>query len=335
MGNYQKLKLLYLVKIFQEKTDEEHPITIEEIISSLSFYDITAERKAIYSDIKSLQDFGYDIISVRGKKFGYYLASRDFQLAELKLLADAVSSARFITKKKSDALIKQIGQQASIHQARYLQRQIGLSGRIKTFNEKIYYNVDKIHESIADNRDIEFLYFDYNAKKEKVYKRDGAVYRCSPYSLHWEDGNYYLIAYYPVYDRIVHFRVDKMENINITEEKRKDIHEIKGFEKADITNYENKLFSMFSGDEIAVKLKVDNSLAGVMIDKFGMDSNIIKADENSFYLMTKVVIGEPFWGWLFQFGNKVELISPEKERNIYREKLNLAKSIYEDKKNEN
>ncbi len=332
MGNFQKLKLLYLVKIFEEKTDEEHPISVDEIINNLSLYDITAERKAIYSDIKTLQDFGYDIISVRGKKFGYYLASRNFQLAELKLLADAVSSARFITKKKSDALIKQIEKQASIYQAKYLRRQISLSGRIKTYNEKIYYNVDKIHESIADNRDIEFLYFDYNYKKEKIYKRGGIKYKCSPYALHWEDGNYYLIAFYPIYNKIVHFRVDKMENICIIDSRRKNFNEIPGFENTDITDYGNKLFNMFSGEEIALKLKVKNSLAGVMLDKFGMDANIIKADENSFYIMTKVIVGEPFWGWIFQFGDKVEIISPQKERDIFINKLKSAESIYEDLK---
>lgn len=330
MGNFQKLKLLYLVKIFEEKTDEEHPISVEEIINSLNLYDITAERKAVYSDIKTLQDFGYDIISVRGKKFGYYLASRNFQLAELKLLADAVSSARFITKKKSDTLIKKIEKQASIYQAKYLHRQISLSGRIKTYNEKIYYNVDKIHESIADNRDIEFLYFDYNYKKEKVYKRGGAKYKCSPYALHWEDGNYYLIAFYPIYDKIVHFRVDKMENICIIDSRRKNFNEISGFENTDIADYGNKLFNMFSGEEVLLKLKVKNSLAGVMIDKFGMDANIIKADENSFYIMTKIVVGDPFWGWIFQFGDKVEIISPKKERDIFINKLKSAESIYED-----
>lgn len=328
MGNFQKLKLLYIIKIFEEKTDEEHPISIEEIIESLSFYGITAERKAIYSDIKSLQDFGYDIISVRGKKFGYYLVSRDFQLTELQLLADAVSSARFITKKKSDALLKKIGNQTSIHQAKYLRRNINLSGKIKTFNEKIYYNVDRIHQAITENRDIEFLYFDYDYKKQKVYKRDGAKYSCSPFSLYWEDGTYYLIAFYPIYNKIVHFRVDKMENICIIDNERKNLKEIPGFENTDINDYGNKLFDMFSGEEVSLKLKVKNSLAGVMLDKFGMDANIIKSDESSFFIMTKVVIGEPFWGWIFQFGDKVEIVSPEKERTIFINKLKSVESIY-------
>lgn len=328
MGNFQKLKLLYIIKIFEEKTDEEHPISVEEIIESLSFYGITAERKAIYSDIKSLQTFGYDIISVRGKKFGYYLGSRDFQFTELQLLADAVSSARFITKKKSDALLKKIGNQTSIHQAKYLSRHVNLSGKIKTFNEKIYYNVDRIHQAIAENREIEFLYFDYNYKKEKVYKRNGAKYRCSPFSLYWEDGTYYLIAFYPIYNKIVHFRVDKMENISIIDIERKNLKEISGFESTDINDYGNKLFDMFSGEEVALKLKVNNSLAGVMIDKFGMDANIIKADESNFFIMAKVFVGEPFWGWIFQFGNKVEIISPEKERCIFINKLKSVESIY-------
>ena len=216
----QKLKLLYLRKIFEEQTDEKHPITIAQIIDELSKYGIEAERKSLYRDIRLLQDFGMDILPMRGKSYGYYLGSREFELPELKLLVDAVQSSRFITHKKSGELIKKLEALASKHDAAQLQRTVYVINRIKTANESIYYNVDSICAAIAENSRVSFKYFDWTAEKTRAYRRGGERYVVSPWSLTWDDEMYYLVAYDSEELKIKHFRVDKMTNIETVARER-------------------------------------------------------------------------------------------------------------------
>ena len=293
----QKLKLLYLKKIMQEKTDENHPITVPQIIAELARYDIQAERKSIYDDLEALRVYGLDIECVKSKTTGYYIASREFELPELKLLADAVASSRFITEKKSKELIKKIESLASMHEAKQLQRQVYVMGRVKTMNEKIYYNVDEIHQAIADNRQIAFKYFEYTVDKEKRYRHDGEKYVVSPYALSWDDENYYLIAYYPKYPNLSHFRVDKMESIESLEELRLSMPDTKDFNLAE---YSKKVFGMFSGEEEQIRIRFDNSLIGVVLDRFGQDVIISKVDENSFVISICACISPTLLGWLFR-----------------------------------
>ena len=169
----QKLKLLCLCKILWERTDEEHPLTVPELIQALEAWDIRAERKSIYDDMEALRTFGLDVQNRKGKAPGWFLGERPFQLAELKLLVDAVQSSKFITQRKSRELIRKLESQASVHQARQLQRQVFVSGRVKVMNESIYYNVDKLHAAIASKRAITFQYFDYNMYRQKVFRRNG------------------------------------------------------------------------------------------------------------------------------------------------------------------
>jgi predicted DNA-binding transcriptional regulator YafY len=199
-----------------ENTDEEHPMTVAQMIEELSRYGITAERKSIYDDLEELRSFGADIIYRKAKKHEYYVASRIFELPELKLLADAVASSKFITERKSRQLIKKIESLCSKHEARQLRRQVYVMGRAKTMNEKIYYNVDKIHQAIALDRQISFKYFEYNLKKEKQYRQGGEKYFASPYALSWDDENYYMTAFYEKYGSLSNFRIDKMENVPTT-----------------------------------------------------------------------------------------------------------------------
>ena len=304
----QKLKLLYLNQILQEKTDENHTMTVPQIIEELARYGITAERKSIYDDLEALRFFGLDIASVKTKTTGYFLASREFELPELKLLADAVASSKFITEKKSSELIYKIGSLTSSFEAKQLQRQVCVMGRVKTINEKIYYNVDTIHQAIAQNRQISFKYFEYALDKTIRYRNDGDKYVLSPYALSWDDENYYMIAYYEKHDNLSHFRVDKMEHIALLEEKRLPLPDKQEFNTAE---YSKKVFNMFGGQEEQLRLQFDNSLIGVVLDRFGKDVTICKADDNSFIVNVDALISPPLLGWLFSFSSKVTVLAPE------------------------
>ena len=317
----QKLKLLYLLKILMEKTDAEHTLTVPEMIKELNKYNINAERKSIYDDIESLKTFGIDILCQKSKTYNYYIASRTFQLAELKLLADAVASSKFITEKKSKQLIKKIGSLTSSHEAKQLTRQIYVAGRVKTMNEKIYYNVDIIHQAISSNKQISFKYFEYTIDKKKHYRNDGNLYTASPYALTWDDENYYMISYYEKYESITHFRVDKMENIEILELKSHN-------EEINIAEYTKKIFSMYGGEEETVRIQFDNSLLGVVIDRFGKDTVTYKVNDNNFMAILTVELSPPFWGWIFQFGNKVRIVSPENVKDMFVKYIDAVREEY-------
>lgn len=316
-----RLKILYLYRIFLENTDEEHSITMSEIIHRLELYGITAARKAIYEDIDALKLFGLDIVMTRGKNAGYKVVSRDFELPELKLLADAVASSRFLTEKKSAELLKKLGRLSSVYEAKQIQRQIFIADRVKSMNERIYMNIDAIHRAIAERKKISFKYFDYDMKKKKHY-RDG-IRTCSPYALTWADERYYLVAYYEKYDGISHFRVDRMENVEILNEKAQSYPD--GF---NLSAYLSSTFSMFSGKAEEVKLRFDKSLINAVIDRFGKNIAIFPDGENNFIVRTQIKTEhpEPFFGWLFQFGTMAEILEPSGLREKYSD---ILKSVAE------
>jgi predicted DNA-binding transcriptional regulator YafY len=304
----QKLKLLYLMKILEEKTDDQHALTVGELIEALGRYDIAAERKSIYDDIEALRLFGLDIETVRSKTTGYYLAGRTFELPELKLLVDSVQSSKFITHKKSMTLIKKIESLCSAYEAQSLSRQVFVAGRIKTMNESIYYNVDNIHTGIGDNRKISFQYFEYAITKEKVLRRDGERYVVSPFALTWDNENYYLIAYDSDASRIKHYRVDKMTDIQITPERRDGLEH---FKNLDVAVYSKKLFSMFSGEEETVRIEFTNRLIGVVIDRFGKDVAVVPSDDEHFIARVGVAVSPQFLAWIAGFGNEARVLSPD------------------------
>lgn len=322
----QKSKLLYLMKIFWEKTDEEHPITINELIEELAKAGISAERKSLYRDIEILQNFGLDIIAERRKTYGYYLASRIFELAELKLLIDAVQSSKFITHKKSNELIRKIESLSSEHEANRLQGQVYVANRIKNANESIYYNVDRIHSAIGENSKISFKYFDRTINKDKQFRHDGAKYTVSPWALTWDDENYYLIAYETETDMVKHYRVDKMMYIDAVHEKRDGR---KKFAEFDMALYSKKFFGMFNGSEETVTIRCDNSLAGVIIDRFGKDITLFPDDENHFKVNINIAVSPMFFGWVFNFGDKMTIISPRGVINKFKEMAQSVIDSYE------
>ena len=297
------------MKILLEQTDETHSITMSEIITALKSYGIRAERKSIYSDMENLRLFGMDIIGEqREGTFHYYVGGRQFELAELKLLVDLVQSSKFITVKKSNELIKKIEGFASRHEASQLQRQVYVSGRIKTMNESIYYNVDRIHTAINENSKIKFQYFQWDIHKKMVLRKEGAWYEMSPWALSWNDENYYLIAFDSKEDIIKHFRVDKMLHIEVTGDKREGEERFKVLDMAD---YAKKTFGMFGGEEQTVKLFCENTIVGAIIDRFGKDIFMTRVDEAHFAVNVNVVVSRQFLAWVFGLGEKVKIVGPE------------------------
>ncbi len=321
----QKLKLLYLMRAFLEKTDDRHSLTMTELIAELARYDIHAERKSIYDDIECLKLFGMDILYRKEQPSGYYLASRTFELPELKMLVDVVQASKFLTVRKSEELIHKLEGLLSHYEARQLQRQVYVKNRIKMMNESIYYNVDTIHEAISENRQIVFQYFEWTPSKEMKKKKDGAVYVVSPWALLWEDENYYLIGYDSLVSMVRHYRVDRMLSISITENKREGREY---FEKFDVADFSKKTFGMFGGEEWEIKLLFEKHLAGVVIDRFGKDITLRETDEEHFTVMLTICVSAPFYGWLSTLGKGVEIIKPEPVRAAYRQYLQDIIGLY-------
>ena len=307
-SSYQKLKPLYIMNYLLQNTDEDHPVTVNQIISYLDSQGISAERKSIYSDIEALQYFGLDIVqSGSGRSCGYYIAHRTFELPELKLLVDSVQSSKFITHKKTAALIKKIETLASIHEAQLLNRQVFVKNRIKTMNESIYYNVDEIHNGISKNKKIRFLYFEYNVQKERQYRRNGAYYVVSPFALTWDDENYYMVAYDSDAAMIKHYRVDKMEKISILEEDRDGLE---AYQALDMAIYARKTFGMFTGKEEHVVLRFENHLVGAVLDRLGRDVFIVPDGPDHFTVRTDVIVSPQFFAWVTGFGTSAQVIGP-------------------------
>ena len=304
----QKLKLLYLEKILMERTDENHPMTLSELGEALAAYGITAERKSLYDDIEQLRTFGLDIVGQKSRTYGYYVGGRLFELPELKMMVDAVQSAKFITHKKSNELIKKLETLCSRHDAQMLQRQVYVQNRVKTMNESIYYNVDKISAGITENKQISFIYFEYNINKERIPRRNGERYIVSPYALSWDDENYYLIAYDSQAAKIKHYRVDKMMNIRVEKACRDGEDAAR---QLDVAAYSKSVFGMYGGRPTDVTLRFENKLVGVVIDRFGKEVSIRADGPEHFIASVRVEQSPIFLGWLFQFGGGVQVLSPQ------------------------
>ena len=307
-SSYQKLKPLYVMNFLLQNSDEEHPVTVNQIIAHLESQGIAAERKSIYSDIEALQVFGLDIERVGNGNFvGYYVASRCFELPELKLLVDSVQSSKFITHKKTASLIKKIETLTSVHQAQLLNRQVFVKNRIKTMNESIYYNVDEIHNGISKNKKIRFLYFEYTVTTERSYRHGGAYYVASPFAMTWDDENYYMVAFDSEAQMIKHYRVDKMEKISVTGEDRDGLEAYKAL---DMAVYAKKTFGMFTGDEVNVALRFENHLVGAVLDRLGSDVFIVADGPDHFTVRTDVVVSPQFYAWVLGFGGSAEITGP-------------------------
>ena len=303
--------------------DDEHYITMPEIMDELAKYNITADRKSLYNDLRDLSVLGIDVEGEPvGNRYHYHVVNRAFELPELKLLVDAIQSSKFITEKKSNALIKKLETLVSKYDAQKLQRQVFVSGRIKTMNESIYYTVDAIHKAISENKKIKFQYYQWNVKKEMELRHNGAWYRISPWGLSWDDENYYLVGYDSDAEQIKHYRVDKMLHIKLSNESRDGKEH---FKKLDMADYAKKSFGMFGGKEQTVKLLVKNSLAGVIIDRFGKNVMLIPTDDEHFTVNVDVHVSRQFLGWVFSLGEDIKIVGPDEVVDEMKKEINRNK----------
>ena len=301
----QKLKILYIWDYLQKNSHRDRPVRAGELIQMLNSHEIACDRKTVYSDIAALQDFGLDILCQPGRNGGYYLASQNFELPELKLLIDAVQSSRFLTERKSRALIEKLCTLCSAQDAKLMQRGVYVSGRVKSMNETIYYGVDAIQEAIAQNRQITFRYFDWGLNGLRVY-RDKA-YTASPYGLCQDNENCYLLALSPRHG-ITSYRVDRMTDITLCEESREPCPELTGKR---LTEYANRMFQMYSGDTVSVKLRFRRELANVVIDRFGKDTMLLPDGEDWFVFTVEVAVSPLFLSWVMGFGAKARILYPQ------------------------
>ena len=317
----QKTKLLHLARTLLRKTDEDHPLTVTQLIEELARQDIKAERKSIYDDLEALRLFGLDIQCRKGKSPGWFVGGREFQLPEVKLLMDAVQSSRFITQKKSDALLRKLEGLASVHQAGQLQRQVFVDRRIKVMNESIYYNVDKLHTAIAGQKAITFKYFDFDISRKKVFRQEGRRYMASPYGLIWNSENYYLVAFDHAHQEMRHYRVDKMAEIVVTALDRAGRERYAGFQLAE---YGQKHFGMYSGQEVKVTLRGRRDKASLVWDRFGQDIIMVPDGEDHFTVTLPVVISPQFFGWLLGLDGSITLAGPKEAVAAYRRLLSAT-----------
>ena len=302
----QKLKILYILDYLQKNSHEDKPVRASELISMLDRqHNISCDRKTVYSDISALQDYGIDIISIPGRSGGYYIASRNFELPELKLLIDAVQSSRYLTEKKSRELIEKLCNQCNEQDAKLMKRTVVVSGRVKSMNESIYYNVDAIQEAIAQNKQISFRYFDWNFGAKRSYRE--REYRASPYGLCQDNDNCYLLALSERHG-ITSYRVDRMSDIRLLEHSRISCPELNG--KA-LHEHANRLFQMYAGDAVDVKLRFHRSLLNVVIDRFGKDTMLIPDGDSHFNFTVRVAVSPMFLSWVVGFGEKAKILYPQ------------------------
>jgi predicted DNA-binding transcriptional regulator YafY len=320
----RKLKLLYLSRTLLEKTDEQNPITTGELISELEAYGVGIERKTLYADIELLRHFGLDIETYRSKTTSYYIASREFELPELKLLVDAVQSSRFITEKKSEALIKKLSSLTSAAQAKQLRRQVYVAGRAKAMNEAVYYSIDQIHAAIDESRQISFKYFDYDTKKDRVYRKDGGAYQTTPVAMCWYEDKYYLIAYSAKHDGLTHYRVDRMSEVAGLEEPADAFDR----EKFSVAEHIRSVFGMYSGELVRATLSFDNSLVNAVLDHFGKDVKLTAKADGRFEVKAEVSVSPVFMAWMFQFGERAAITAPESLTAAMRELITAGARQY-------
>ena len=325
-GTNQKLKLYHLKNIMMQKTDDMHALTMPQILEELEKCEVSAERKSIYTDLQDLGLMGVEVEGEQEGKYTYYrVVGRQFELPELKLLVDAIQSSKFITAKKSNELIRKLETFCSEYEARQLQRQVFVQDRIKTMNESIYYSVDAIHTAISENKQIRFKYFKWNIYKEQELSHDGNFIEVSPWMLSWDDENYYLVAYDSEAGKIKHYRVDKMLKISMVD-KRRDGKEL--FKQLNTADYAKKNFAMFGGEEETVTIKLENSMCGVFIDRFGKDITFRPVDKKHCTVRLNVALSDHFISWIFALGVGVEIIGPKKAMSKVNDFVDRLNSQY-------
>lgn len=323
--NRTKFRLLYLRDFLLNRTDENHPVTVAEMLAYMESVGVPCERKTLYNDLEILKEYGLDLVSVRDSKTRYYVGMRDFELTEVKLLADAVQSSKFITNKKTIALADKLTTLVSQHEAQAIRRQLLIHNRAKTMNESVYYTVDILSQAIAEDHAIQFKYFKYTVRKEKEYRHNGMVYEASPFALLWDDENYYMLAYDHKTGIIKHFRADKMAEITLlsTARRGKDV-----FRNYDLSSYSSRVFSMFGGEEMKLVIRFPNALIDPVIDRFGQDVVIIPEEQGTFTVHVRLEVSPQFYAWIFGLGKGVAILSPPEAVEGMKKQLQEVAAAY-------
>ncbi|HEY5560826.1 MAG TPA: WYL domain-containing protein [Clostridiaceae bacterium] len=328
-GSKSRSRLLNLLDILYKKSDEDNTLTMGSIIEELEKQGITAERKAVYKDIKELMDFGYDISTFEENRKGYFMRSREFDETEIRFLMDAILSSRCLTTKKSKDLSQKLLHLTSESSASRLKNRVTFEGRIKCHNEEFYYNIDKINRAISENKKITYQYYEYDFDKNLVLKMEGYIYTINPYDLCWNEDFYYLIGSHDKYDNLSNYRVDRMHDIKIIDEKRKEIYKVSGYDSGlNLVEYIRRSFKMFSGDKTKVEIKFSRDLLNTIIDRMGVDVTIRKLGGTHFKLSADVNIGEGFLAWILGFGTKAEVLYPDFLRETIKEKIEELRELY-------
>ena len=301
-----------LLKYLYENTDENHPVSTPELVKIFQAEDAHASRKTVKDDIDVLIGEGFDIVTVRSTQNSFFLANRMFELPEIKLLIDAVSSSRFINREKSAALIEKLTGMVSRAQAEKIRRHLYAADRVKADNHQIYYTVDAITDAIDEGKKICFQYYEYSGDKEKLLRRDGAKYCVSPYALVWDDNHYYMLAFSDDRQIMVNYRVDRMCNTEMTQETAVPMPA--GF---DMDEYVQHQFRMFAGEEVEVVLECRNEMMKYIVDQFGEDVETRPASEETFFAKVSVADSPTFYGWVFPFEGKVKIAEPQEIQDKY------------------
>lgn len=321
-----KLRPIYLINILKERTDEDHYLTTSQLCAILkSEYGIDTHRTTIKSDIEMLQQAGFGIQAVRSTQNQYNFIEREFDIAELKLLIDAVQSAKFMTKAKSDQLVTKLTALAGVNKARELKRHLVVDGKCKLENEQILVIVDAINDAINQRRKIKFQKVEYNVKKERVLHHGGEVYTFSPYSLVWDGDLYYVVGYSDKYQSVGSHRVDRIyQRPEILEEAA--VPAPLGF---DVSKYIHTTFRMYNAPRREVELVCDNSVMDAIIDRFGPEVETYACDQQNFRVIAEVAVGTVFFNWIFGFGGKVWIKAPEDVKQMYHKQVLLAAKLIE------
>lgn len=311
--NKQKIKLLYLMEILRQDTDEQHPISTNQICKRLAEQGISCERRTVGMDMKVLNDYGYEIMSkMVGHEKAYYIEDRSFSVPEIKILMDAVQAAKFITPGKSSALIEKLAALGGSHQAEILKENIICFDTRKHTNEMIFYNVQALEDAIREHKKASFQYFDLNEKREKVYRRDGERYTVDPMALVYNEDFYYLMSFNSNHDAITTYRVDRMERVRVEDEAVCAQAIVEG---ADIHEYTSQVFKMYNGVPRELTLEFDDSLTGAMYDRFGEEIEIKRLGKKRCSVTVTIQDSPVFRSWLAQFEKKIKVKQEPRHQN--------------------
>ena len=325
----QKVKLLYIIKIMTELTDEEHPLSATEICEKLASYDITAERKAIYDDIECLISFGYDIIQTRVPKNGYFLASRDFELPEVFLLGDAVRTAKFISEKKTRELTSKLDKLLSSHQSKRNISAIYIDSSKKTRNEELFYNIDRINTAIEQGKKIKFTYSKRVLHQGRQIVTESKTRVVSPYAMTWQFDYYYLIGNYEKYDNLMNLRIDRIHSVEVLDEPIRHFGEVSDYcDTFDVADYTKKLFGMFGGNMQEVKLRCSNKILEQVTDRFGDGIFITNVTETTFDFTAKAAVSDALVTWIMNYADAIEVITPIELRNKVKDRAEKILQVY-------